>query len=134
MRTLTNEKTRCILVYIYFYKAGKNIFSFEYISKSTSRIERSRNYLQSVWSLQTSPYEIRLQTTPPRSPSAKSHPCLIAVPPSTTKIFPRRLCVPCGFIVSPTTLRCMTSTQKGVCMYVLHYVDERKRAQGVTAF
>ena len=33
--------------------------------------------------------------------------------------FPRRLCVPCGIIVSPTTLGRMTSTQKGDCMYVL---------------
>ena len=39
--------------------------------------------------------------------------------PTTTKIFPRRLCVPCGLIVSPTTLRRITSTQKGDCMYVL---------------
>ena len=64
------------------------------------------NFLQSVWSLQISPYEIRLPV--------KKH-----VPPSTIKAFPRRLCGPCGIIVSPTTLRRMISTQKGDCMYVL---------------
>ena len=37
-------------------------------------------FLQSVWSLQTSPYEIRLQITP-RNPSAKCHPCKKNCPP-----------------------------------------------------
>ena len=36
----------------------------------------------------------------------------------------KAVCVPCGFIVSPTTLRRMISTQKGECMYVL---CERKK-------
>ena len=65
MRTSTNEKIRCLLVFILriiFYNKVKiysGVFCLEFISKSTSTIYRPRNSLQSIWSLQTSPYEIR---------------------------------------------------------------------------
>ena len=55
----------------------------------------------------------------------------VAVIPSTTKIFSRRLCVPCGFIVPPTTLKRTIYTQKGTACT---YVKGRKSARGGTAF
>ena len=55
----------------------------------------------------------------------------VAVTPSTTKKFPRRFCVLCGFIVPPTTLRGMISTQKSTACT---YVKGRKSARGGIAF
>ena len=47
--------------------------------------------------------------------------------PTARKIFPGRLCVPCGFIVSLTTLRRMISTQKGNCLYVCERKEDGVR-------
>jgi len=49
------------------------------------------------------------------------------MPRSTTKTFLRRLCVPCGFIVSPTTPRRMITTQKGDYLYVCERKNEWAR-------
>ena len=76
----------------------------ETISKSTSTSECSRNSLQFVSSLQTSPSGIRLQTTW-TNPSAKSHPCLVVVLPNT-KIFR---------YLSRTKIACCSSSKNAPC-------------------
>ena len=105
--------------YIIFYKACSNILYFEYISKSTSTIERSsRNFYGpfGLFKLHHMKFgckqyqEIHMQ---------RAIPVKKPVPPTTTKTLSRRLCVPCGIIVSPTTLTRIICTQRGDCMYVL---------------
>ena len=105
-----------------------DILYFEYISKSTSTIERSRYFYSpfGLFKLHHMKFgckhyqEIHLQ---------RAIPVKKPVPPTTTKIFSRRLCIPCGIIVSPTTLRRMTSTQTGDCMYV-HITWKGNSARG----
>ena len=83
--------------YIIIYKACKNIFSLEYISKSTSRIERSRHFFSpfGLFKLNQQHEDVHQQRVIPVS---------LRCPPVPPKYFRVGfLCVPCGF-VSPRLL------------------------------
>ena len=83
--------------YIIIYKAGKNIFSLEYISKSTSRIERLRHFFSpfGLFKLNQQHEDVHQQRVIPVS---------LRCPPVPPKYFRVGfLCVPCGF-VSPRLL------------------------------
>ena len=78
--------------YIIIYKAGKNTFSLEYISKSTSRIERSRHFFSPfcLFKLNQQHEDVHQQRVIPFS---------FGCPPVPPKYFQVGfLCVPCCFV------------------------------------
>ena len=100
------------------------MFYFEYISKSTSAIERSRIFYSLFGLVKLHHMKFGCKQYQ-ETHLQRAIPVKKSVPPTTTKTFPGVLCVPCGIIVSQTTLRHMISTQKGDCMlYVLCGIKE----------
>ena len=111
---------RCLLVLYYYinYKAGKNIFSLEYISKSTSRIERLRHFFSpfGLFKLNQQHEDVYQQRVVPVS---------LRCPPVPPKYFRVGFrCVPCSF-VSPRLLPRARFLLKTATAFT--YVCERKQ-------